>query len=638
MRISYLLAAVLAIPGILLAQRQADWSVEVSGVPQQILFQPLTGIPILQTDKAYVGVDPEQKKAIWTIQRSAVKALSAVVDSEIDYFNVHETPYVIIRNSLIDSRDGKLIIDKEKEDFTSIESYELVPQLGAVLLRIQGKGMLQLYLVDLKTSQISWKTEVVKSSGIELTPSNAPEVTDIGVAPGTTLITKGKQILYVHKKNLACIDGVSGKLLWVEKSEPGLVLTTPNEKTVLSVEAGGGGLMSAMSAAFSGITLGSKIKAFDVISGKEIWKKELETKENIRWIDPRPEYLVVTHKNGCNLYDYSSAEPLWKKDFDGKRVYDVQANSEGFLVLFNSGYRSMQLDKNGKELWKKPQSVLDSEDEIEIPEEGGVDRYTYDKGTVVVTPASIVFYPKKGSGLKIWNANLDASVRMAFDPGRKNIILTKGKSLWLVNPDKNPKVVKELKIDLIAPSAFNILEIRDQSYYMSSSQEFAILNFESSEIINKYYKKPADSKAFFAELASTAVGLAGASMVMSGLYNAGAGGVTSLGMQAPGLGTPESHIGKAGNQFNTGESLLDIGSMIPSGRIDAFKQTLDFAYYLSSEKKDKDEMIVLVKINKDSGAEADKLIFDDPRPVYQVDEYTKRVYYLSKGMLKVFNM
>lgn len=638
MRISYLLAAVLAIPGILLAQRQADWSVEVSGVPQQILFQPLTGIPILQTDKAYVGVDPEQKKAIWTIQRSAVKALSAVVDSEIDYFNVHGTPYVIIRNSLIDSRDGKLIIDKEKEDFTSIESFELVPQLGAVLLRIQGKGMLQLYLVDLKSNQISWKTEVVKNSGIELTSSNAPEITDIGVAPGTTLITKRKQIIYVYKKNLACIDGASGKLLWVEKSEPGLVLTTPDEKTVLSVEAGGGGLMSAMSAAFSGITLGSKIKAFDVISGKEIWKKELEAKENIRWIDPRPDYLVVTHKDGCNLYDYASAEPIWKKDFDGKRVYDVQANSEGFLVLFNSGYRSMQLDKNGKELWKKPQSVLDSEDEIEIPEEGGVDRYTYDKGTVIVTPTSIVFYPKKGSGIKKWSESLDASVRMAYDASRKNIILAKGKYLWVVNPDQNPKVNKELKIDLEAPSAFNNLEIRDQSYFMSSSQEYAILNFATDGIVNKYYKRPADSKAFFAGLASTALYMGAGALALSSGVNAMKGATSAMGMTSPGLGSTSQNMDNAMLQSRTGGSIYDIADIIPKGRIDAFKQTQDFAYFLATEKQDKDNVIFLAKVNKDSGAEADKLIFDDPRPVYQVDEYTKRIYYLSKGMLKVFNM
>ena len=637
MRISYLLIVALAIPSLLLSQRKADWTVEVSGVPQQILFQQLTGIPILQTDKAFIGVDPEQKKAIWTIQRSGIKALSAVVESEADFYSVQGTPYVIIRNSLIDSRDGKVIIDKEKEGFTSIESYEVLPQLDGILFRIQGKGMLQLYLVNFKSNQLAWKSEIVKSSGIELSSSNETTV-EIGVPMGTTLVTKSKHILYVNKKNLACVDGQSGKLLWLEKSEPGLVVTTPNEKTVLSVESSGGGLMSAMSAAFSGITLSNKIKAFDLLTGKEVWKKDLEAKENIRWIDPRPDYLVVAHKGGCNLFDYASGESLWKKDFDGKRVYDVQANAEGFLVLFNSGYKSMQLDKNGKELWKKPQSVIDTEDDIELPEDGGVDRYAYDKGTVIVTPTSIVFYPKKGAGMKKWSQSLDENVRMAYDASRKNIILARGKYLLLVNPDQNAKVVKELKIDLEEPFAFNNLEIRNQSYFMSSSQEFAILDFASDKIVNKFYKKPFDSKLFASRLASIALSAGSAAFALPGTYNVMGGVASEMVMVSPGSSSAQNQVQKGANQLTASSLAYDLSGMVLLERFNAFKQSRDFAYFLASDKSGKEDVIFLAKVSKDSGAEADKLIFDDPRPVYHVDEVGKKVFYLSKGMLKVFNM
>jgi hypothetical protein len=45
-----------------------------------------------------------------------------------------------------------------------------------------------------------------------------------------------------------------------------------------------------------------------------------------------------------------------------------------------------------------------------------------------------------------------------------------------------------------------------------------------------------------------------------------------------------------------------------------------------------------VKVSKDTGEEVDKLIFDDARPLYQVDEVQRRVYYANKGVLKVFNM
>ena len=47
---------------------------------------------------------------------------------------------------------------------------------------------------------------------------------------------------------------------------------------------------------------------------------------------------------------------------------------------------------------------------------------------------------------------------------------------------------------------------------------------------------------------------------------------------------------------------------------------------------------MLIKVNKDTGQEVDKLIFDDARPLYQVDEIQHRVYYANKSTLKVFNL
>ena len=52
------------------AQRQADWSLELTGNAQGIIFQHLTGVPIVQTEKAYMGIDPAAKKIIWTADRS----------------------------------------------------------------------------------------------------------------------------------------------------------------------------------------------------------------------------------------------------------------------------------------------------------------------------------------------------------------------------------------------------------------------------------------------------------------------------------------------------------------------------------------------------------------------------------------
>lgn len=44
----------------------------------------------------------------------------------------------------------------------------------------------------------------------------------------------------------------------------------------------------------------------------------------------------------------------------------------------------------------------------------------------------------------------------------------------------------------------------------------------------------------------------------------------------------------------------------------------------------------MVKLNKDTGVEVDKLIFNDARPVYKVDEIEDRVLYSNKKQLMVF--
>lgn len=50
-----------------------------------------------------------------------------------------------------------------------------------------------------------------------------------------------------------------------------------------------------------------------------------------------------------------------------------------------------------------------------------------------------------------------------------------------------------------------------------------------------------------------------------------------------------------------------------------------------SEKK------VLVKIKKENGKEIDEIIFDNIRPVYEVDPTTQSIYYIYENELRIFN-
>jgi hypothetical protein len=44
----------------------------------------------------------------------------------------------------------------------------------------------------------------------------------------------------------------------------------------------------------------------------------------------------------------------------------------------------------------------------------------------------------------------------------------------------------------------------------------------------------------------------------------------------------------------------------------------------------------LEKLSKDTGEEVDKLVLNDARPVYKVDDVENRVLYLDKKQLLVF--
>lgn len=619
------------------SQRQADLTVDVNAKTQQIILHDQTGVAIVQTEKAYIGLNPDKEGIAWMADRAGeVSSKLEMVETGTDFYNMTGTPYVLIRNSLLDSRNGKVIIDRAKEDFKRVNDYEVIPQLNAVLVRTTADKMLRLYLVSMADNQLKWKVDVLKP-GVTLGGAEGDE--NIDVPTGTTMISKSGHLIYQNKKNIACIDGKTGALLWVQKADPAEVFFSPDQKNVLVNEAAGGGVM-AMAAAGSGIKLRSKtVLAFDLLTGKEAWKDPLEAEEKIQWADAHPDYLTLVHRKGCNLYDYATGKPLWKKDFEGRRVEEIQPNAEGFLVTFQSGYKSMQLDKTGKELWKKPQTVeTDDGDDDDLPEEGGLDRYKYTKGELFVTATQAWFKPKKGAGMKRWTMSLEPEMRIAFDASRMNLIVLTNKALHIINPDNNPKVSLVTKVDIESAAEFHTLELREHAYFLSSQQEYLIFDPETSKLSHKFYKKPFDSKGMMLGMAKAGLAIGSASMAMSGVANAGVGGSkavgSTVGMQPPGSGNTE--IRRANRQMGAANAMNDASTLMPPTRFEAFKQTRDFSYYLSKDKAA--DAIVLFKVNKDTGAEADKLIFDDARPNYVIDDVQKRVYYANKNSVKIWKM
>jgi outer membrane protein assembly factor BamB len=623
------------------AQRAADWSVEMAGIAQKIVLQEFSGVPVIQTDKAYIGIDPETQKEAWSIKRSGNKLLAAATAEETDLCQMRNTPYLLVRGNVVDSRSGQALLDKERDGYKEMGGYAVLPEAGGVLVQVVAKGMIRLVFIDFLEKKAKWSTDVTKtimSEFIDMTTEGKAaaaraeaeaERRMLEMPADATMLTPDGYLLYRYKKTLACLNANTGKLLWTEKADAAELLLSPSGKTLLVAEAEVG---PAIEGAISR-PKGRNVAAYDLSTGKPTWKKEIKADAQIRWIDAHPNFLTIVHRKGCNLYSYKTGEPLWEKDFSARRIVEITPNEEGYLVAFQSGYKTMQLDKKGKELWKKPQ-ILATDDgeeaEDDTPDYSGIDRFEYAKGTVLVSADKIRFVPAKGSGMKRWKMKLEPRDRIAYDPERNNIVVLTLQKLLLVNPDQNPKTASEVKANIKNPYAFHAMEVREKGYFLTSENEYVLIDPVACTASHRYYTKPLDATALLLRFVDVSFNSLNLAATASPAY------VKKCGVYSPGYCNREARQNRAIYR-DTKRDLTYFG-LIPPARFNAFKQTLDFAYYLTSREIDGKDKNVLVKVSKDAGNETDKLMIDNARPIYYVDEVEKRVYYAHKNTLKVFQM
>lgn len=618
------------------AQRSPDWSVNLTGKAQQIIFQNLTGVPIIQTDKSYIGIDPVAQKVAWTVDRKAGKLISAALGADgYDFYNMAGTPFVLISNNVIDSRSGATVISKEKNNYKTANDYEVIPALNSVLLRVTaGSGVLRLYLIGMADAKVKWDVDVMKPSLIT-GMNEEPEEEHPDVPLFTSLVSPDHYLIYRYRKNLAVISP-EGKLLWSEKADPAEVMLSPDGKKVITVKALVTGIgNSPVSVRYVTKYRSAKMQAFDLKTGKESWKDDIKVNQNIRWADAQPDFLIVAWKNGCNIFKYATGEAIWKDDFKGKRVVDVRSNEKGYLVTFESGYKTMQLDKSGAELWKKPQVLeTDDEDADDLPEEGSMDVYPYAKGKILVDAERVRFRPAKGSGMKKWRMTLNAGSRVAYDDSLHNLIILHDNRLHILNPDNNPQVVKSFKDNFENLPAFHTVEFRANAYFLTSPKEFIVFEPATEKLTHRYYVRPFDVQGMFIDMVNAELASNQALLNCKATHNAKTGAWkaerASAGLLPPGAGNTE--LQKADQQWRAADALEFASTLMPPARVEAFKQSRDFAWYFTKDKSGN----VLIKVNKDTGEETDRLIFDDARPIYQVDEIQRRVYYASNNVLKVF--
>ncbi|MEL7222606.1 MAG: PQQ-binding-like beta-propeller repeat protein, partial [Bacteroidota bacterium] len=334
--------------------------VAVEGKGRAIFIHDYTGIPIIQTDAAYMGVNPVSYEKLWEIERSggAATAESLGGDAATDYTDIYDTPFAFVNGSVVNVLTGQIVVDGEADEIKRFNTYYIVPEAELILLELGAKGMIRLYGIDPFTSTQKWGVDLREQSGLGQMMDQSNESTSYVIPP---LLTAAGHLLYHNDKSLASVDLKSGKLLWNEKIDPGYIYLN-DDATKLLVAERRGGLAGAM--AVSGgqapRKFGKKLYLLDATNGESLWSKgDTKMDGNIQFIMPYGTNYMVVHDEGLNIYDYSTGKEAvgqWKKNYREKGIKDIVPQSDGLMVYFKN--KRMLIDPaNGEELWKKPEKL-----------------------------------------------------------------------------------------------------------------------------------------------------------------------------------------------------------------------------------------------------------------------------------------
>jgi hypothetical protein len=618
---------VLSVSISMFAQRKADNSVALENNLKEVYFNSFSGIPVVQSNKELIGVDPYESKVIWKQPMSSLGSLSALSgDGEAVVNNINNTPFLILENkTMIDTRNGNVLLKGNK-----IEAFQLLPEIFSVLVATKGeKGEKSFSLIDMKSSSVKWSSPVkikvslmdkAKALGNESTPESFRNL----------IKTKNNKIALMYGKAILILDGNSGKVLLNENIKAGLLFTDANEQSLFLVE-GNPGLVPELR------SFSDAIIVYDFATGKETQKIKLNG--NFGWHEDIDGKIFIKSKEAGMLFDYNGKE-VWKNSFNEKRISDIEKTAEGFVVYYK--FEKMLLDDQGKKIWKKAEKVTLTfeEDDYDWLEEKGYSKYQYESGTIYVTSNKLVYYDNKDKS-KNFKRNLNYQVNLiSYDEASKGLLIIEygigSESLYFYNPDKGILPKKGQTITIKKPGYLNTFEKTASGYFVSSPWEYIILNNEGTIVTQKYYSTPGEGGRKLLNFAAGAMDVAGAASQTTGIANMIGGTPEALGNQLGVPGASTSQADKGIDQFDRGQYYSEASSMLYNPtRLNAFTQINEFAFYFT---KDKEGNKFLVQVDKNSGKEIDKLKFEGNNPKYVVDEVEKRIFYINKNNLDIFRI
>ena len=542
-----------------------------------------------------------------------------------DYFELPSSLLAYVGTSVINVVTGKVVIDGEGEQIRGLSSFYLFPELELLTIKLFTKGGYKIYGINPLKSELKWSAQLDEASGLGQTLAEANSSMDQLKQTIQPFISANGNLVMKHRKTLVSLDPNNGKLNWTVKADAGQLLFSQGNKYIVYAENRGGiGAAMGMATSLSTeVKLSKKVNVIDASSGKSVWKKEAKMDGQVRFMKQYDGGFMVIHDEGMNIFDFNvpKGEGRWKKDLNQKGIYDVVLEEGGLMVYFK---RKRQLFDpiDGKEMWKKAEK-LDYDVEPYSISEKAIDE---NDDKISITQADTY--------IRVTDQTNKRSARLNADFFLDDAASKKVVAVGIANRESTTIGAPQYTVSILDLNSFKVanefvsqkrgfyaIDKVASGYFIYGDRGFQLLtdNDGKIEILKKeHFPMPG---SFTKGLTRLGIGVAGTALVTKSTANfVVKRDVGSYDSYQRKMNTIDD-LGAAGINYYVPEEVSNIDNK--------------YAYFFA---RDEGKELTLFQIEKNSGTEKARYVFDDKSPIYSVDYLNGKLYYMNGTTLKIYDL
>ena len=622
----------------IMAQRTATNTLEFSSPIKKLVIDSQKGLTYVKEDSKISGFSNDLEKTVWEIDKETIGAksnLQKLADIDISAIGKDNDVVEIVEGSnylfaningrdlVINGLTGEVLFNSEKDMGEAIIVKQMfLPYDNAFVFLTTEKKDFKLKYFDLITKKITWEV----SAGTEasfMSMFSKDQTSRVDRAESF------KNNIYALANNrLFNVDKTTGKLLWMlEDINKFFVCQNGSEVIIIKNE---GGLMSSK----------QKLGIVNKDTGKKVWKDDIETRMFIALQDWN-EKILVAHAKGFNFYNTKDGSKVWRKDIKGSDFKQVLPLGNDFLYVAEN--EMILIDNNGKEKWKNSIEISDNkEDQVYYLGKTKSGKVMY----ITATYGNMVDY---ATGKKLWKRNIKFNEKRpllyAYDEEKDIFLIYNDEELYRFDPNINDKPEPFAKVNAKSDKTMAGIELFDWGVSLTSQSEVIGVSNEGKILFQKQYEQPGETGRKLLNMGGKIAGsyLGARGQIKKSLSDATVS-VTYIDEKGQShestsyMFTDESRatLDESGNSDLEKAAFVNAITKNFSKRFNALKQNADFAFIFAKDKSDDANLKVLVKVNKKTGEELDKIIVENNKPLYDIDATTNVIYYANGNKLLIF--